>query len=200
MGQFGNPGAAGPILGSPGPAPYSLTLQIHPPASVLIPQGQSLTQAPHSSVSLDFWEAGSLPLPTPLLPMPMPGPLIPSPGHLLNRALFSTTGQGATQRGQPLGGCVVFIPRCQAVRQSTAQAPSSKSFSEASEGAGVQWGAGSVPTPDYCVCAKVSHSVGTRRRPWGGRGRPVQLCQVSSSVDKAWLPAPSPAPRARSHP
>lgn len=131
---------------------------------------------------------GSPPLPTPPL-LPMPGPLIPSPGHLLNRALFSTTGQGATRRGQPPGGCAVFIPRCQAVRQSTTQAPSSKSFSEASEGAGMQWGAGSVPTPDHCVCAKVSHSVGTRGRPWGG-GRPSTARSPALQKRPGCLPPP----------
>lgn len=118
---------------------------------------------------------GSLPLPAPL--RPMPGPLIPSPGHLLNRALFSTTGQGATWRGQPPGGCAVFIPRCQAVRQSTAQAPSSKSFSEASEGAPVAVGSRLCAHPrPLCLCQGESFSGHKAKALVGGRG-PAQHCR-----------------------
>lgn len=51
-------------------------------------------------------------------------------------------------------------------------------------GAGVQRGAGSVPTPGHCICAKVSHSVGMRGRPWGVASPALPGLQ---SADKAWL-------------
>lgn len=56
-------------------------------------------------------------------------------------------------------------------------------------GAGVQRGAGSVPTPGHCIRAKVSHSVGTRGRPWGAASPALPGLQ---SADKAWPPPPPP--------
>lgn len=115
MDRFGNAGATGPNWEPETWALLSLETSGPSTPSTLVPQGQNPAQSPHPFVYLDFWEADSPPLPA-CHPLSTPGPpLIPFPGHLLNRALFSTAS-GATQQGQPLGGCAAFIPRCQAVR------------------------------------------------------------------------------------
>jgi hypothetical protein len=145
-------------------------------------------------VPLGFWEADShAPSALHLLyfPVPMLGLLISTPWHLLNRALFSTVREGAIQQGQPPGGCAAFIPRCQNVRPGcSASSLLNGLLGRHLRGAGVHFEAGCVPTPDHCVCAKVSHSVSTRRAPWGGS----QLCSARSLVyrhDLAACPLPT---------
>lgn len=118
--------------------------------------------------ALGLLENRQLSSPHPCLPLSMPELLISTPGHLLNRALFSAASEGAIRRGQPHRGWAAFIPRCQDVSPGCCTSSQLNGFlGKYRRGPGVQREAGCVPTLDHCVYAKVSHSVGTRRRSWG---------------------------------
>lgn len=164
-------GTEEPVLLNWEPGPSALwPLEISDPStpSIWLPGGP-----PRPSAYLCLWTSGKqaafLSCTTPsCCPLPMPGPPIPFPGHLLNGALFSTTGEGIAQRGQPLQGAVLFSSQVASPLGGTQPKPLAQRASrKASEGS---WGAAGsrlCARPDHCVCAKVSHLVGTRRGPGG---------------------------------
>lgn len=124
----------------------------------------------------------------PCLPLSMLELLISTPGHLLNRALFSAASEGAIRQGQPQGDWAAFIPRCQDVSPGCCTSSQLNGLlGKHRRGPGVQREAGCVPTPDHCVYAKVSHSVGTRRS-WGVASSALPGLQLT---DNAWLLAPA---------
>lgn len=147
------------------------------------------TQVPPRRLSqLCPWASGkqTILLPWPCLPLPMLGLLMPTPGHLLNRALFSAASE-ACGKGSPMGCFYPRMPGCQLwVQYKLLTQWTSR---KASKGAWSTAGSRLCARPDHYVYAKVSHSVGKRRRSWG---RPAQHCQVSSLQTRpGCLPPPS---------
>lgn len=114
--------------------------------------------------------------------------------HLLNEALFSTTGEGGWPARAALRGAVLFHPKMPACWAGRSPSPLLKELGKHLRGAGCWVGSGPCAHPDHCVCAKVSHSVGTVKGPGVAQQCQLQHCRQGLTA------SPPPALRASSAP